>query len=251
MKNELENVFVVDLLELSPKAIEYADILWLIYKMKAPVPLKFVSFHLNEYQPFEIENKLKILSEAKLIEWFGHGKYSIGKPIAAFENSEIFLLLSKELNSIISDKEVTQDAFRNMIFEHAGNKLLFYCSNKLIEFLITALSKIILDASPSKPIFIGKLIRELCSMWRISLQECKQILYYYLYKFLNLIEIEDGIFVNISYKAFNKIRQDQELLKIYFKQYKPKLEIQKPIMRHWNDKEAEKLRKHFPWVGLS
>lgn len=56
MRERVESVFAEDLLELSPKALEYADILWMVHNMSMPVPLKFIFFHLSEHQPWEIEN---------------------------------------------------------------------------------------------------------------------------------------------------------------------------------------------------
>ena len=258
MKNRVENVFVADLLELSPKAAEYVDVLWTIHKMSIPVPLKFISFYFGECRLWEVENKIKILSEAKLITWFGRGKFdvdSFGKLATDLENTEIFLQLNEGLNTLISDKKpMTKDAFREIVFEYAGNDIMFYCRNQLTDFLITALQKIILDAEPVKPMFIGKLIRDLCDVWRISSYECRQILYYYMNKFLDLIKVEDGIFVNLSEKSVEKVGRDPELFKIYIKEYKPEpIRIEKPETQvpKWDYEKLKQIRQYFPWVGTA
>ncbi len=254
MREKVESVFVEDLLELSPKATEYADILWMIHNMSMPAPLKFIAFHLSEHQPWEVENKIKILSESGLITWFGSGEINsdlLGKYLSEVEGTEIFVTLDNKLKSLITVQNISKDDFKNIVFNYAEKKIVFYCRNKLIDFLVTALQIIILDAEPNKPIFIGKLIRELYSVWKISPQESKQILYYYLYKFLDLIKIEDSIFVNLSEKAIKKMEKDNELFKIYTKEYKPEGKIELPAPTLWSDEELKKIRQQFPLVGMS
>lgn len=253
MREKVESVFAEDLLELSPKALEYVEILWMVHNMSLPVPLKFISFHLGQYQPWEIENKIKIMSESGLITWFGGGELnsdSLGKSLIDAESSKIFVTLDNKLKSLLAEKNPSdKDAFKNIVFNYAGKRIMFYCRNKLIDFLVTALQMIILDAEPKKPVFMGKLIRDLYSIWKISPYEIKQILYYYMHKFLGLVEIEDGIFIKLSEKAIKKMEKDNELFKIYTKEYRPEIKIEPPSTPIWSGEELKKIREQFPWVG--
>lgn len=255
MMNKVEDVFVADLLELSPRANEYADIVWMVYKMSSPVPLKFVTFHLSEYEPTQVMNKIKILTEANLISWFARGIEPTTDDLMKNEETQIFLMLGKDFNSLILEKgSLTRDNFRRLVYDFAGGKLVFYCKNKLTDFVLSLLSFVIYHATPEKPIFIGKLVREISSIWRVSQKECKEILSYYLDKFLELVKIENGILVNLSTRGIEKLRKDEELFNIYSERYKPekfKIEKTSPPISESDFGKLKELKKHFSWISLS
>ncbi|MBI3412495.1 MAG: hypothetical protein HY051_00245 [Candidatus Aenigmarchaeota archaeon] len=250
----VEAVFAEDLLKLSPRALGYIDILWALHKIGAVVPMKFVTFQLEVDEA--IENKIMFLSEMKLIVW--HALGTLGKN----KDTNVFLSLDKQFANFIIDKEpLTKDMFAELTFGYAGQKLIGFCRNKLTDFITTVLSLIIRYATPEKPAFVGRIYRESTRTWNAPPIECKEILNYYLNRFLGLIKIEDGIMINLSEKAVKRISNDEEVFKAYQEEYKPEAvekeekpvekPTEKPVIKYYSKEEEgrlRKLRQYFPWV---
>lgn len=254
---KVEAAFVEDLLKLSPRASDYVDILWILHKIGTIVPIKFVTFQLETDE--DVKNKIKFLSETRLIVWHAFGTSG------EVEDANIFLSLDKDFANFVIDKEpLTKDMFAALTFEYAGQKLIGFCRNELTDFITAMLFLIIKYATPEKPTFVGRIVRELNRSWGVSPLECKEVLNYYVDRLLGLVKIEDGILINLSRKAVKRISKDEEILKAYEEEYKPEViekeekavekPIEKPVAKYYSEEEEERLRKlrqQFPWMGLS
>jgi hypothetical protein len=112
------------------------------------------------------------------------------------------------------------DIFDTLIEGYSKELGKRYKLDELMKRLSTVLSAVIAYASPEEPAFLNKVYRAVGQdisgeVTPESLTQAKELLEYYLYKYLGLVQPIGSFAVNLSVKAAEVVGKNPELLDAY------------------------------------
>lgn len=241
MINVVERVFARDLLRVSPDANKLLDFTWKIRKIRGFVTLQFLS------QNFEdAEEILAFLSRVGIVTWSG-----IGIVKGEIKKDSVNVSFSEDFEKLLS-KVKNKKSFGDLLFERYGEKLIPYCTTDLTQSLATMLTAMVYYATPEKPVFVNKIMRQTIKAMFKSFVECKEILDHYLCNFLGLVEFKNPSLINLTSKGKDKLKAVPELWLAYQKEHTEDMPMEKLPPRIQivdTDRESlKKLKTYFPWL---
>lgn len=194
----IKKTFQKELMGLSPKVNELAEVIWFVFKMGGSAPTAVIS---SRFQNFNEDlgnlKELGILRTINDVTIFAEG----------FENR----LLRKNINEI-----TIEDVHTTMLESYSAKLAEKYSLDELIDPISTVLSVIINSTTPDQPVFLSKLLRSIKDALKVEdLGKSKEVLEYYLMKYLGLVELAGSYGVNLSEKAREIVQANSELFEAY------------------------------------
>jgi hypothetical protein len=225
-----EKAFLGEFIRLSPKINELSEILWFVFRMGGSVSSNIITPRFPDAGK-DLEN----LVDMGILKEMDAGTEKV---VAFSERFE-----SKLLNKNLSDITVT-DIFDTIVDGYSRDLGKRYKLDELIKRLSTVLSAVITYATPEEPAFLNKVFRAVSEtlsgeVTPASLNQAKELLEYYLFKYLGLVQPVGSFAVNLSVRAAEVIGKDQELLDAYKSRHKGSVavkKVEKPV-------EAPKVEK--------
>lgn len=243
----IEKAFAPELLSVSSKASELTDFIWTVFKIGGTVPVNTLSEQFEKAGEY-----VEVLSKAGIL------RYSLGGFINKNQRKEsISVFVSEDFSSLLP-KGVRRKEFEYKLYSKYGEKLMAFCRTDLTEPLAVMLTSVIFFATPSKPVFVNMVVRKGAKVCLKRYVECKDLLDYYLHKFLGLVTFESGSTINLSVRSKQRVRAYPKVWEMYVRQYKEKPkeeELKSPIVERRAppskvSEEEKKLRGYFPWLKL-
>ncbi|MBN2330452.1 MAG: hypothetical protein JXC85_01430 [Candidatus Aenigmarchaeota archaeon] len=226
-----EKAFMGEFIRLSPKINELSEILWFVFRMGGSVSSNIITPRFPDASK-DLENLvgMGILKEMDA----GNEK------VVAF--SERFE--TKLINKNLSDINVS-DIFDTLVDGYSKDLGKRYKLDELIKRLSTVLSSVITYATPEEPAFLNKVFRSVSEelsgdVTPASLNQAKELLEYYLFKYLGLVQPVGSFAVNLSVKAAQVVGKDPDLVAAYKVRPKGTVAVKKPDKQEGNPAEAGK-----------
>ena len=201
-----EKAFMGEFIRLSPKINELSEILWFVFRMGGSVSSSIITPRFPDAGK-DVQNLvgMGILREMDA----GNEK------VVAFSERFETRLFNKNL----SDIAVT-DIFDTLVDGYSKDLGKRYKLDELIKKLSTVLSAVITYATPEEPAFLNKVFRAVSTemsgeVTSSSLNQAKELLEYYLFKYLGLVQPVGSFAVNLSVRAAQVVGKEQELLSAY------------------------------------
>ena len=214
-----ERAFMGEFIRLSPKINELSEILWFVFRMGGSVSSNIITPRFPDAGK-DLENLvgMGILKEMD----------SGNETVVAF--SEKFE--TKLINKNLSDINVS-DIFDTLVEGYSKELGKRYKLDVLIKRLSTVLSSVITYATPEEPAFLNRVFRSVGEdltgeVTPASLNQAKELLEYYLFKYLGLVQPVGSFAVNLSVRAAQVVGKDPDLVAAY--KVKPKGTVQ-PVKR--------------------
>jgi hypothetical protein len=243
----IEKAFARELLAVSSKASRLIDFTWSVYNIGGTVPVNTVTDQFEEAKEF-----VSILSKAGMM------RYSLGGFINKEQKKEsVSVYVSEDVLKLVA-RGGSRKEFEEALFKDFGERLIPYCRSDLTECLAVMLTSTIFYATPQKPVFMGAVVRKAEKVCMKNYMECKDILDYYLHRFLGLVNVETGSMLNLSVRSQQRIRHYPKVWDMYMREYKskegakaeePRVEKKPPAKPELTEQE-KKLRGYFPWLKL-
>ena len=201
-----ERAFMGEFIRLSPKINELSEILWFVFRMGGSVSNNIISPRFPDAGK-DVQNLvgMGILREMDA---------GTEKVVAFSERFEM-----KLFNKNLSDISVT-DIFDTLVDGYSKDLGKRYKLDELIKKLSTVLSAVITYATPEEPAFLNRVFRAVSEEMSgevspASLNQAKELLEYYLFKYLGLVQPVGSFAVNLSVRAAQVVGKEQELLTAY------------------------------------
>jgi valyl-tRNA synthetase len=207
-----EKAFLGEFIRLSPKVNELSEILWFIFRMGGSVSSNIITPRFPD-----ADKDLKNLVEMEILKEMSAG----ADKVVAFSEKFESRLLNKDLNEIS-----VSDIFDTLIEGYSKDLGKRYKLDELIKRLSVVLSSVITYATPEEPAFLNKVFRAVSEeisgeVTPESLTQAKELLEYYLFKYLGLVQPVGSFAVNLSTKAAQVVSRNPVLLEAY--KAKPKV----------------------------
>ena len=201
-----EKAFLGEFIRLSPKINELSEILWFVFRMGGSISNNIITPRFPD-----ADGDLKNLVEMGILKEMDAGN----DKVVAFSETFETKLIRKNLNDI----SVT-DIFDTLVNGYSKELGKRYKLNELIKNLSTVISSVISYATPEEPAFLNKVFRSVSEnisgeVTPESLNKSKELLEYYLYKYLGLIQPVGSFAVNLSTRAAQVVAKNQQLLDAY------------------------------------
>lgn len=201
-----EKAFLGEFIRLSPKINELSEILWFVFRMGGSVSNNIITPRFPD-----ADGDLKNLVEMGILKEMDAGN---DKVVAFSENFET-KLIRKNLNEI----SVT-DIFDTLVDGYSKDMGKRYKLNELIKNLSTVISAVITYATPEEPAFLNKVFRSVSEeisgdITPDSLNRSKELLEYYLYKYLGLVQPVGSFAVNLSTRGAQVVAKNHQLIEAY------------------------------------
>ena len=251
MLDTIEKAFAQELLKVSHNAGRIMDFAWTLYKIGGAVPLKVVAEQFPDAEDF-----VSKLSKA------GMARYAMGGIITKGQAEQsISVSLREEVLSLFSPG-VRRKEFEDTIYRNFGDRLIQSCKSDITEPLTVMLASVIFFATPQKPVFSNTIIRKAAKQCMRDHSECKDLLDYYLNRFLGLISFDMGSMINLSVRSKQRVRMYPRIWQMYVTDQKNKnpqetekreAELPRRPERKPESKMSEqekKLKAYFPWLKL-
>ena len=251
MIENIEIAFAPELLGVSNKAAQIVDFIWTIHNIGGTVPVNALSEQFEKTDEY-----VSILSKAGII------RYSLGGFISKDHRKEsVSVHISEDFDKMLASG-VKRKEFENALFRNYGDKLVPFCRSELTEPLAAMLTSVIFFATPDKPVFVNTVVRKAAKVCIRRYVECKDMLDYYLHKFLGLVTFETGSMINLSVRSKQRVRAFPKIWEMYMRvpPEKPKeekaeeIKITKPeprrVVSGKVSEQEKKLRGYFPWLKL-
>jgi hypothetical protein len=242
----VERAFAQELLGVSSKASRLADFIWTVFNIGGTVPVNAL-----KEQFAEADEYVSVLSKAGII------RYSLGGFINKNQRKEsISVFVSEEFSKMLR-AGIKRKEFENILYRQYGEKIMPHCRSELTEPLAAMLTSVIYYATPHKPVFVNTVVRKAAKVCMKRQVECKDLLDYYLHKFLGLVMFETGSTINLSVRSKQRARSYPRIWDMYVRLPKEKPaeeEIKKPeerkVISTKVSEQEKKLRGYFPWLKL-
>ena len=210
-----EKAFLGEFIRLSPKVNELSEILWFIFRMGGSVSSNIITPRFPD-----ADKDLKNLVEMEILKEMSAG----ADKVVAFSERFESRLINKDLNEIS-----VSDIFDTLIEGYSKDLGKRYKLDELIKRLSVVLSSVITYATPEEPAFLNKVFRAVSEeisgeVTPESLNQAKELLEYYLFKYLGLVQPVGSFAVNLSTKAAQVVSRNPVLLEAY--KAKPKVSAQ-------------------------
>ncbi|MBN1896436.1 MAG: hypothetical protein JW789_01775 [Candidatus Aenigmarchaeota archaeon] len=201
-----EKAFLGEFIRLSPKINELSEILWFVFRMGGSISNSIITPRFPD-----ADGDLKNLVEMDILKEMDAGN---DKVVAFSENFE-----SKLIRKNLNDISVT-DIFDTLVDGYSKELGKRYKLNELIKNLSAVISSVISYATPEEPAFLNKVFRSVSEdisgeVTPESLNRSKELLEYYLYKYLGLVQPVGSFAVNLSTKAAQVVAKNPQLLDAY------------------------------------
>jgi hypothetical protein len=201
-----EKAFLGEFIKLSPKVNELSEILWFVFRMGGSVTHGIITPRFPD-----ADGDIRNLIEMGILREMDAGK----ERIVAFSDGFEGRLLSKNLSDI-----TVNDIFDILVDTYPKEVGKRYKLNDLMNRLSTVMAAIITHATPEEPAFLNKVFRAAGedaagSVTSESLNQSKDILEYYLHKYLGLVQPVGSFAVNLSGKAAQIVARNPELSGAY------------------------------------
>ena len=188
---------------------------------------------------------MSVLSKAGII------RYSLGGFISKDHRKEsVSVYISEDFDKLLASG-IKRKEFENVLFRNYGDRLVPFCRSDLTEPLAAMLTSIIFYATPDKPVFVNTVVRKAAKVCIKRYVECKDMLDYYLHKFLGLVTFDTGSLINLSVRSKQRVRAFPKIWAMYTRvpAEKPKeaekeeMKIEKPEPRRAVFLESELKRR--------
>ncbi len=201
-----EKAFLGEFIRLSPKINELSEILWFVFRMGGSVSNNIITPRFPD-----ASGDLKNLVEMGILKEMDTGN----EKMVAFSEKFETRLINKNLNDI----SVT-DIFDTIVDGYSKDMGKRYKLDDLIKRLSTVISAVITYATPEEPAFLNKVFRAVGQnidgeATPESLNQAKELLEYYLFKYLGLIQPVGSFAVNLSTRAAQVVAKNPTLLEAY------------------------------------
>ncbi len=201
-----EKAFLGEFIRLSPKINELSEILWFIFRMGGSVTSNIITPRFPD-----ANGDLKNLVEMGILKEMNSGN---DKVVAFSEGFE-----SRLIHKNLSDISVG-DIFDTLVEGYSKDMGRRYKLDALMKRLSTVVSAVIENATPEEPAFLNKVFRSVSQdingeVTPESLNQAKELLEYYLVKYLGLVQPVGSFAVNLSTKAAQVVGRNPELLEMY------------------------------------
>jgi len=208
-----ERAFMGEFIRLSPKINELSEMLWFVFRMGGSVPANII----NPRFP-EAKKDLQNLSEMGIIKGVNGAQDGILTFNERFESK----LISKNLTDISA-----ADIFETLVDGYSKELGRRYQLDELIKKLSTVLASVIYHATPQEPAFLNSVFRSVGGdeaggeVTPETLRQAKELLEFYLYKYLGLVQPVGSFAVNLTPKAVEVVNRTAELADVYKNKPKP------------------------------
>ena len=201
-----EKAFMGKFIRLSPKINELSEILWFVFRMGGSVSTNIITPRFPD-----AKGDLQNLVEMDILREMSAGTEKVVTFSEKFE--------SRLLNKNLSDISVT-DIFDTLVESYSKDLGKRYKLDELIKRLSTVLAAVVNCSTPEEPAFLNRVYREASQqisgeITSESLNQAKELLEYYLYKYLGLVQPVGSFAVNLSNKAADVVGRNQNLLEYY------------------------------------
>jgi hypothetical protein len=214
-----EKAFLGEFIRLSPKINELSEILWFVFRMGGSVSSNIITPRFPD-----AGEDLKNLVEMGILTEMTAGS----EKVVAFSDKFESRLINKNLNEI----SVT-DIFDTLVDGYSKDMGKRYKLDELIGRLSTVIASVINYATPEEPAFLNKVFRSVSAdisgeVTPESLGQAKELLEYYLFKYLGLVQPVGSFAVNLSAKAAQVVAKNPDLLDAYKSKGKAQTAPKKP-----------------------
>jgi len=214
-----ERAFMGEFIRLSPKINELSEILWFVFRMGGSVSSNIITPRFPD-----AGKDLQNLVGMGIMKEMDAGTEKV---VAFSERFE-----SKLINKNLSDISVT-DIFDTLVDGYSKDLGKRYKLDELIKRLSTVLSAVITYATPEEPAFLNKVFRAVSGsisgeVTPASLNQAKELLEYYLFKYLGLVQPIGSFAVNLSVRAAQVVGKDPDLLSAYKTRPRGSAAVKKP-----------------------
>lgn len=201
-----EKAFLGEFIRLSPKINELSEILWFVFRMGGSVSNNIITPRFPD-----ADGDLKNLVEMGILKEMETGN----EKIVAFSEGFESKLIKKNLNDIS-----VADIFDTLVDGYSRDLGKRYKLDKLMKRLSTVIAAVINYATPEEPAFLNRVYRSVSQgmtgeVTPESLNQAKELLEYYLYKYLGLLQPVGSFAVNLSTKAAQVVARNSVLLEAY------------------------------------
>jgi hypothetical protein len=201
-----EKAFLGEFIRLSPKINELSEILWFVFRMGGSVSNNIITPRFPD-----ANGDIKNLVDMGILREMDAGTDKVVAFTEKFESK----LINKNLNEI----SVT-DIFDTLVDGYSKDMGKRYKLDELIKRLSTVIASVINYATPEEPAFLNKVFRSVSEqvggeVTPESLSQSKELLEYYLFKYLGLVQPVGSFAVNLSARAAQVVSKNPELLEAY------------------------------------
>ncbi len=201
-----EKAFLGEFIKLSPKINELSEILWFVFRMGGSVTNGIITPRFPD-----ADGDLKNLVEMGILKEMDAGN----EKVVAFSEGFEAKLINKNLNDIS-----VSDIFETLVEGYSKELGRRYKLNELIKRLSTVISAVITHATPEEPAFLNKVYRAVGTdmggeVTPESLNQAKELLEYYLFKYLGLVQPVGSFAVNLSARAAQIVGKNSVLVDAY------------------------------------
>jgi hypothetical protein len=201
-----EKAFLGEFIKLSPKVNELSEILWFVFRMGGSVTRGIITPRFPE-----ADGDIRNLVEMGVLREMDAGR----DRIVAFSDGFEGRLLNKNLSEI-----TVNDIFDILVESYSKEMGRRYKLTDLMKRLSTVMAAIITNATPEEPAFLNKVLRAAGedaggNVTPEALNQSKDILEYYLHKYLDLVQPVGSFAVNLSGKASQIVARNPELSGTY------------------------------------
>lgn len=201
-----EKAFLGEFIRLSPKINELSEILWFVFRMGGSISNNIITPRFPE-----AEGDVRNLVEMGILKEMATGN----EKVVAFSEKFETKLINKNLNDI-----TVTDIFDTLVDGYSKEMGKRYKLNELMKRLSTVMASVIDHATPEQPAFLNKVFRSVSEelggeVTPESLNQAKELLEYYLFKYLGLVQPVGSFAVNLSARATQIVAKNNELLEVY------------------------------------
>ncbi len=201
-----EKAFLGEFIRLSPKINELSEILWFVFRMGGSVSNNIITPRFPD-----ANGDIKNLVDMGILREMEAGNDKVVAFTEKFETK----LINKNLNEI----SVT-DIFDTLVEGYSKDMGKRYKLDELIKKLSTVIASVINYATPEEPAFLNRVFRSVSEytggdVTPESLNQSKELLEYYLFKYLGLVQPVGSFAVNLSARAAQVVAKNPDLLEAY------------------------------------
>ncbi|UCD02974.1 MAG: hypothetical protein JSV63_04305 [Candidatus Aenigmatarchaeota archaeon] len=222
-----EKAFLGEFIRLSPKINELSEILWFVFRMGGSVSNNIITPRFPD-----AEGDVRNLVEMGILKEMTAGS----EKVVAFSEKFEGKLINKNLNDI-----TVTDIFDTLVEGYSKEMGKRYKLNELMKRLSTVIAYVIQHATPEQPAFLNKVFRSVSEdmggeVTPETLNQAKELLEYYLFKYLGLVQPVGSFAVNLSARAAQVVAKNNELLDAY----KSGAKVQAPAKKEESPAEEKK-----------
>ena len=201
-----EKAFLGEFIRLSPKINELSEILWFVFRMGGSVSNNIITPRFPDANG-DVTN----LVEMGILKEMTAGN----EKVVAFSEKFEEKLINKNLNDI-----TVTDIFDTLVEGYSKEMGKRYKLNELMKRLSTVIASVINHATPEQPAFLNKVFRSVSEemggeVTPESINQAKELLEYYLFKYLGLVQPVGSFAVNLSARATQIVAKNNDLLNAY------------------------------------